>query len=192
MSKKIELIEYKRRTISEDLNGSEKIIWVRDSDQASAAALFSAGERRFRLDVVYSDKTSSVFMRHKSVPYDIIKIAEDIAFSSTERVSDLADGWLCKHDPISEKILEYIREDVRKTNEAYMIAHHTIKKVIFSGRATVVIWMDGTKTIVKCMEGDIYDPEKALMMCVIERILGGSKMEVKRFFKKWIKKELEV
>lgn len=85
-----------------------------------------------------------------------------------------------------EKIFEYLREDARATNEAYMRQYHTIKKVIFSGPATIVIWMDGTKTIVKCMEGDIYDQEKALMMCIMERLLGGSKMEVKRFFKKWI------
>ena len=31
-----------------------------------------------------------------------------------------------------------------------------IKKVIFNDPATVVIWDDGTKTVVKCSEGDTY------------------------------------
>ena len=94
-------------------------------------------------------------------------------------------GWEPIGTLLSEEVLGYLREDVRATDEAYMRIRYAIKKVIFSGPATIVIWMDGTKTIVKCMEGDIYDPEKAIMMCLLEKMLG-SKSEVKRFFKKWV------
>ena len=31
-----------------------------------------------------------------------------------------------------------------------------IKKVIFNDPATIVLWDDGTKTVVKCSEGDTY------------------------------------
>lgn len=34
----------------------------------------------------------------------------------------------------------------------------TIKKVIYSGPKTIVIWTDGTKTIVSCREGQDFDP----------------------------------
>lgn len=64
-------------------------------------------------------------------------------------------------------------------------ADGSIKKVVFSGPATIVIWKDGTKTVVKCMEGDEYDPEKGLMMCIMEKLLGG-KSAVKKLFKKHI------
>lgn len=64
-----------------------------------------------------------------------------------------------------------------------------IKKVIFNGPATIVIWKDGTKTVVKCMDGDDYDREKGFMMAIIEYLLGGTKGDVKRFFKKHIPEE---
>ena len=67
-------------------------------------------------------------------------------------------------------------------------AEGSIKKVVFSGPATIVIWNDGTKTVVKCMEGDDYDPEKGLMMCIMEKLLGG-KPAVKKLFKKHIPEE---
>ena len=60
-----------------------------------------------------------------------------------------------------------------------------IKKVIFNAPATVVLQEDGTKTIVKAGEGDIYDPEKGLAMAIAKKALGnqGNYYEV---FKKWL------
>ena len=37
-----------------------------------------------------------------------------------------------------------------------------IKKVIFNDPATIVMWNDGTKTVVKCRVGDIFDAEKGI------------------------------
>lgn len=45
-------------------------------------------------------------------------------------------------------------------------------KWIFNGPATIAIWEDGTKTVVKLMPGDTYDPEKAVAMCYIKKMLG--------------------
>lgn len=60
-----------------------------------------------------------------------------------------------------------------------------IKKVYFNDPVTVVLWEDGTKTIVKSGEGDIYDPEKGLAMAIAKKALGnkGNYYEV---FKKWL------
>lgn len=65
-----------------------------------------------------------------------------------------------------------------------------IKKVIFNEPATVVLWEDGTKTLVKSGEGDIYDPEKGLAMAIAKKALGnqGNYYEV---FKKWLPEEDE-
>ena len=46
------------------------------------------------------------------------------------------------------------------------------KKVIFNDPATIVLWDDGTKTVVKCSEGDTYDPEKGFMLCYLKRLMG--------------------
>lgn len=60
-----------------------------------------------------------------------------------------------------------------------------IYKVIFNDPATIVFWTDGTKTVVKCGEGDIFDPEKGLAMAISKKALGnqGNYFET---FKKWI------
>ena len=59
-----------------------------------------------------------------------------------------------------------------------------IKEVIFNDPATIVFWTDGTKTVVKCQEGDIFDPEKGLTMAIAKKVYGnkGSYCNV---IKKW-------
>lgn len=48
-----------------------------------------------------------------------------------------------------------------------------IKQVIFNDPATVVVWWDDVRTVVKCQEGDIYDKEKGLAMCICKRLFGN-------------------
>lgn len=48
-----------------------------------------------------------------------------------------------------------------------------IKKVIFNDPATIVLWEDGTKTVVKVQEGEIFDPEKGLAMAISKKALGN-------------------
>ena len=47
-----------------------------------------------------------------------------------------------------------------------------INRVIFNDPATIVFWNDGTKTVVKCMEGDTYSKEVGLAMCISKKMLG--------------------
>ena len=53
-----------------------------------------------------------------------------------------------------------------------------IEKVIFNNPATIVLWNDGTKTVVKAQEGDGWDMEKGLAMCIAKKMLG-----LKKFYK---------
>ena len=48
-----------------------------------------------------------------------------------------------------------------------------IDRVTFNGPATIVFWTDGTKTVVKCMEDEDFDPEKGLAMAICKRLYGG-------------------
>lgn len=48
-----------------------------------------------------------------------------------------------------------------------------IKNVIFNEPATIVFWADNTKTVVKCQEGDEFDPEKGLTMAITKKIFGN-------------------
>lgn len=63
-----------------------------------------------------------------------------------------------------------------------------IKDVIFNNPATIVLWKDGTKTVVKCQEGDTYSKELGLAMCISKKYLGN-KGNFNEVFKKWIPDE---
>lgn len=47
-----------------------------------------------------------------------------------------------------------------------------VKKVIFNGPATIVIWGDGTKTVVKCADSDSYSKWAGFAMCIAKRLYG--------------------
>lgn len=60
------------------------------------------------------------------------------------------------------------------------------EKVIFNDPATIVIWKDGTKTIVKVQPGETYDAEKGIALCFMKKALGN-----KGNFNNILKKETE-
>lgn len=49
-----------------------------------------------------------------------------------------------------------------------------IKRVILSNPATIILWNDGTKTVAKCCDGDIYDPETGMVMCIMKHLFGDT------------------
>ena len=67
-----------------------------------------------------------------------------------------------------------------------------IKDILFNGPATVVIWMDGTKTVVKLQNDEVYDQEKAIAMAISRRALGEegyySVFHAKEFAEKELRK----
>lgn len=50
-----------------------------------------------------------------------------------------------------------------------------IKRVLFNNPATIVFWADGDKTVVKCQNGEPYDPEKGLAMAISKKALGNGR-----------------
>ena len=111
-----------------------------------------------------------------------------------------------KIKPLSKKdeeTVEYCRKDVEMTSFLYKDFHlpkletirfnmpkaelPEIKNVIFNNPATIVVWADGTKTVVQCQDGDIYDPEKGLAMAISKKILGN-KHDYYHTFKHWLKR----
>ena len=60
-----------------------------------------------------------------------------------------------------------------------------IVKVIFNEPATIIIWDDGTKTIVKAQKGEVFDKEKGLAMAVVKKAFGNNSNYYNEF-KKWI------
>lgn len=129
--------------------------------------------------------------------------------------NDAIERWL-KAEPIkpiyfdtdmvmTREEMQYCRNDVAVTEKLFKeeqimrfeSCKPTVKKVIFNDPATIVMWSDGTKTVVKCGENDIFDPEKGVAMCCMKKLLGTNKTGsnyldnnetlrgVKRYIQKW-------
>ena len=65
-----------------------------------------------------------------------------------------------------------------------------IKNVIFNPPATIVFWSDGTKTVVKCQQGDEWDAEKGLAMAISKKWFYN-KGNFNNEFVKWLEPEEE-
>lgn len=64
-----------------------------------------------------------------------------------------------------------------------------IKDVIHNPPATIVFWGDGSKTVVKCQDGEEYDPEKGLTMAFFKRMhdnKGHYFEEIKKWNNKYV------
>lgn len=60
-----------------------------------------------------------------------------------------------------------------------------IKNVIFNDPATIVFWLDGSKTVVKCQPGDTFSKELGLAMAICKKVYGN-KGNYNDVFKKWV------
>lgn len=68
-----------------------------------------------------------------------------------------------------------------------------IRDIIFNGPATIILWRDGSKTVVKQQKGDRWDPEKAVAMAVMKKVFGtnATGSNYLEFVKPYIEKALE-
>lgn len=57
-----------------------------------------------------------------------------------------------------------------------------IEDVIFNDPATIILWGDGTKTVVKCMKGEKFNKETGFAMAYLKKLFGK---DYKRVFKDW-------
>lgn len=97
-------------------------------------------------------------------------------------------------DMIFDEVYDKYRGLVTNTNYANpmfptIIFDLFIEKLIFNGPTTIVLWKDGTKTVVKCKEGDTDNKEFAFLYALAEKLYTGpkgSKNEFKRFLAKYI------
>ena len=83
-------------------------------------------------------------------------------------------------DLLADKINEKCKEEVEKEKARIISLKKariddfitSIKRVIFSGNRTIVIWADGTKTTITCGKDDVFDREKAVALCIVKHMFG--------------------
>lgn len=76
------------------------------------------------------------------------------------------------------------RRNVKKVDDP-------IKNVYFNDPVTVVLWTDGSRTIVKAQNGELYDPEKGLAMAIAKKFMGDNETKSNYYnvFKKFLPKQ---
>lgn len=65
-----------------------------------------------------------------------------------------------------------------------------IKEVIYNDPATIVLWSDGTKTVSKAVEGDCFNMESGLTICILKKIMGRN--DLKMLLKNWIPEQVSI
>lgn len=119
----------------------------------------------------------------------------------TFKIRNAYGGYECLHNIETYDVVRnpYRSDDVIKITVTYYDEPYssgdeisasglTIKKVIFNDPATIVLWADGTKTVVKCSnEYDVFDEEKGLAMAICKKVMGN-KGKYYETFKKWTNK----
>ena len=112
------------------------------------------------------------------------------------------EGHITGTAKVSYRSLYDIRNDAEVPRDIYrnilnpiygMSSSHIpeIKNVIFNNPAIIVFWADGTKTVVKCQDGDEFDPEKGLAMAIVKKAYGNKGSYCNKL-KKWLPKEEQV
>lgn len=100
-----------------------------------------------------------------------------------------------------ETMPDFLKKPYSKSNnmkEAFKMEYKyhrvpQIKNVIIAEPYTTILWSDNTKTQVKCMDGDRFDPEHGFAMCVLKKIYEEPKKPnaYSKWLKGWVKKGVE-
>ncbi len=96
--------------------------------------------------------------------------------------------WRDIHKLINAKTYEEIHQLESMFNSRPTLPN--IKNVYFNNPVTVVLWDDGTKTLVRCQDGDTYSRETGLALCMAKKAMGNNG-KFNEVFKKWIPEEKE-
>lgn len=108
---------------------------------------------------------------------------------------DLSEVMIMNDQVIGKAIhaamaIDYSRQSTERAEKNNIVrlgmCNVNIRKVIFNDPATVVLWSDGTKTVVKCGPDDIFDKEKGLAMAIVKK-MAGNDSRFHKVFKEWCK-----
>ena len=69
---------------------------------------------------------------------------------------------------------DYIQKDSEFTAKLHRQFRFAPKEIIYNDAATIVFWTDGTKTVVKCNENDVYSEYAGFAAAVAKKMYGGA------------------
>ncbi len=117
--------------------------------------------------------------QHDDLMKVILSTGHELVFGPCDLTSDRDGNWRIRSGALYPRCVD--NKTASATNTA------AIKDVIFAPPATIVYWSDGSKTVVKCSEKDVFDPEKGLAMAIAKRC-GGNKGNYYKEIQNWVEK----
>lgn len=90
-----------------------------------------------------------------------------------EEFHNLMIDTVCNISEALTKEFEKTLAKEKKNLDRSINLEKEIVKVQFNDPATVVFWKDGTKTVSKCKNGDTFNKETGLAMCIVRRLCGN-------------------
>lgn len=121
------------------------------------------------------DTGAEVHVVDKSDPDNVIEHVfnsdedeEEIPFTSDEP----CDG--CPHYSDCHEATDECDLPLCEDYEPDMWGVPDIDRVVFSGPATIVFWADGTKTVVKCMDGEKFERYAGFAAACMKKMFGST------------------
>lgn len=111
--------------------------------------------------------------------YMINNLDDSVTYKLRE-ISNDRDKVYTTSDPSRLQLISpYVNYDMISTSFRYGIHRSEAfmphpKKVIFNGEVTIVLWTDGTKTVVRWDCGSEYSKEKAVMYATLKKVFGNT------------------
>lgn len=109
----------------------------------------------------YIGKVKNYFSQNKKVGVELFQQTND---ASSKGLFWFSESKVVAAGSLPDAMMEYIKADL---NATFGVANYIrrsrqtglpqIKKVIYSGPKTIILWADNTKTIVSCGEADSYN-----------------------------------
>ena len=88
-------------------------------------------------------------------------------------------------DDLVYSVDNYMKYNILQVQKVIYSHYNEPKKVIFNPPATIIIWNDGSKSVVKAQNGEPYDREKGFVMAYLKKLLGNDNTFNKEIHK-WV------
>lgn len=169
-----------RNLIGIDATGSivynpidQKCIFFKGWEPQSSLEHLVYKDSNYRLEYILDRKTMEWRKIYESVsqpfiPCALLDLENDYILADIKNTS-LAYASIKKEEEMNN--IFHAKEEATIYNSRFYY-----RKIIFSPPATIVIWADGDKTMVRCESDEPYDPEKGLALCFMKRAFFDSKV----------------
>ena len=142
------------------------------------------------LSDLFGNESFSNILRATDLNIEPVKLTteKEVESKIKEAINEYDSNRLFSDDMLLEFFADKIEEQLNTIEEEFKRAEKkekkanidrfidTIKATYFVPHQglTKVIWKDGTKTEVRCQDGDEYNPEAGLALCIIKYLFGNT------------------